>query len=704
MSDNDRTAPTPDDQPERIPATPDGGMPAVPSPVGDLQTPAPAPNAPANDLPEVLTGEEIQLMPGASDQDIVGGGSIVGSLTDTSVEPVDVSGNSFPEPTPQPLEDGDTPPAEESPLPQPDFTAASDAGVPTADEAAIPDGEATAEPAQDTAPATGLPLEPVPGSEDVTPTDAESAFAPEPTEDGTSAAVPETIVEPAPEPVVEAAPEPAPASASAPEPVADTAPEPEPAPAAEPAPEPAAEPAPEPEAPSRSIWPEPINTDARTEPMDAPAPEATADTSDFPTADAAVPQTGDAPEDLPEPADVGGMPSAASAIPSLPSDDASTAADSDVPAPDSSPVVSRIPPVTLGHPNRTEVTPDTERDVLDGRFDRQPIQPSDGDWAFRSPDGVEPAEPNPEAGTPAAGDAAAAGVPERQSVWNRDVTAASPALDSDAAEESAFPPVSTPADGYAETAVAAGAAGAAAAAATSALPTATGDDATAAAPVQPWHPQGPSEQEAQDQADQAFEDKIFEGSSIVPVVKSRTGAHIRGLLLSILLVPFTWYAITDAAARFTLAPGNAAATGNVNIAAILELIGGVVGVIVLIELAKRSSLGAIVSGALVTLAGLPWILVPQMVKDQFVPMLESLAGRNSLGANISHHLQESGFSGGLIVFGVALLGFGLVSHSVRRRGRAEEALRAQVEHFNPDGAHLSAKERRRARKDAKKNA
>ena len=43
---------------------------------------------------------------------------------------------------------------------------------------------------------------------------------------------------------------------------------------------------------------------------------------------------------------------------------------------------------------------------------------------------------------------------------------------------------------------------------------------------------------------------------------------------------------------------------------------------------------------------------------------------------------------------------GALSHSVRRKGRAEEALRAEVERVNPTGAYFTARARRRAEKAA----
>lgn len=73
-----------------------------------------------------------------------------------------------------------------------------------------------------------------------------------------------------------------------------------------------------------------------------------------------------------------------------------------------------------------------------------------------------------------------------------------------------------------------------------------------------------------------------------------------------------------------------------------------------------------------------------------------------VGTNIANNIQRDAYSGRILLLGLALLGVAIIAVQVRRRGRAEEALRARVESVNPDGAYLSARERRRAEK--RKNA
>ena len=201
-----------------------------------------------------------------------------------------------------------------------------------------------------------------------------------------------------------------------------------------------------------------------------------------------------------------------------------------------------------------------------------------------------------------------------------------------------------------------------------------------------------------------LDDAIFEGTTVVPEVPRRTAAHVWGLILTLILTPLAWYLLADAGARMTLATDSPMTTGAVNMAAVLELLGGLLVGALLILLAIRSSLGAQVVGALIAVVGAPWVAAPGWTADLVLPFMEKLVGWNTLGGNIAHHLQASGYSGRLLVLGLALLLVGFLSHRVRRVGRAEEATRAQVERVNPEGAYLTARERRRAAKAAKAGA
>ena len=216
-----------------------------------------------------------------------------------------------------------------------------------------------------------------------------------------------------------------------------------------------------------------------------------------------------------------------------------------------------------------------------------------------------------------------------------------------------------------------------------------------------WKPREDSgERTVPQETPESLDDALFEGATVVPEMPSRAAAHWSSLALGIFALPITWYLIADAGARMTLPEGNPAATGVINWLAITEVAIAFVAVIALFEAFKRSSLGAWIGGLCFFAAGLPWVFAPGFTSAHTVSVLHFLQNSGALGANLAHHLQASGYSGRLLFLGIALLGIASLSHSVRRRGRNEEAMREQVERVNPAGAHFSARERRRAEKAA----
>lgn len=216
-----------------------------------------------------------------------------------------------------------------------------------------------------------------------------------------------------------------------------------------------------------------------------------------------------------------------------------------------------------------------------------------------------------------------------------------------------------------------------------------------------WKPREDSgERTVPQETPESLDDALFEGATVVPEMPSRAAAHWSSLTLGIFALPITWYLIADAGARMTLPEGNPAATGVINWLAITEVAIAFVAVIALFEAFKRSSLGAWIGGLCFFAAGLPWVFAPGFTSAHTVSALHFLQNSGALGANLAHHLQASGYSGRLLFLGIALLGIASLSHSVRRRGRNEEAMREQVERVNPVGAHFTARERRRAEKAA----
>ena len=197
-----------------------------------------------------------------------------------------------------------------------------------------------------------------------------------------------------------------------------------------------------------------------------------------------------------------------------------------------------------------------------------------------------------------------------------------------------------------------------------------------------------------------LDDELFSAAPEITEMPSRTGAHWLSFLLFLLLVPAGWYLAADAGARMTLADAAPMYTGVASILALGELLGAVLISAILFVTARRSSLGAWLMGLLTLVVGLPWVMAPGITEASVLSTLTALTNTGSLGANLSHHLQASGYSGRFALLGIALLGLAYVSHSARRTGRAEEALRISLETTNPAGAFYSKRARKKAAKEA----
>lgn len=201
-------------------------------------------------------------------------------------------------------------------------------------------------------------------------------------------------------------------------------------------------------------------------------------------------------------------------------------------------------------------------------------------------------------------------------------------------------------------------------------------------------------------APSSLDDELFSAAPEVTEMPSRTGAHWLSFLLFLLLVPVGWYLAADAGARMTLADAAPMYTGVASIVALGEILGAIIISAILFMVARRSSLGAWLMGIVTLIVGLPWLMAPGITAASVLSALTALTNTGSLGANISHHLQASGYSGRFALLGIALIGLAYVSHSVRRTGRAEEALRTSIEATNPAGAFYSNRTRKKAMKEA----
>ena len=201
-------------------------------------------------------------------------------------------------------------------------------------------------------------------------------------------------------------------------------------------------------------------------------------------------------------------------------------------------------------------------------------------------------------------------------------------------------------------------------------------------------------------APSSLDDELFSAAPEITEMPSRTGAHWLSFLLFLLLVPAGWYLAADAGARMTLADAAPMYSGVASIVALGEILGAIMISAILFVTARRSSLGAWLMGIVTLIVGLPWLMAPGITGASLLSALTALTNTGSLGANLSHHLQASGYSGRFALLGIALMGLAYVSHSARRTGRAEEALRISLESTNPAGAFYSKRARKKAAKDA----
>ena len=201
-------------------------------------------------------------------------------------------------------------------------------------------------------------------------------------------------------------------------------------------------------------------------------------------------------------------------------------------------------------------------------------------------------------------------------------------------------------------------------------------------------------------APSSLDDELFSAAPEITEMPSRTGAHWLSFLLFLLLVPAGWYLAADAGARMTLADAAPMYSGVASIVALGEILGTIIISAILFATARRSSLGAWLMGIVTLIVGLPWLMAPGITEASALSALTALTNTGSLGANLSHHLQASGYSGRFALLGIALMGLAYVSHSARRTGRAEEALRTSLEATNPAGAFYSKRARKKAAKEA----
>ena len=196
-----------------------------------------------------------------------------------------------------------------------------------------------------------------------------------------------------------------------------------------------------------------------------------------------------------------------------------------------------------------------------------------------------------------------------------------------------------------------------------------------------------------------LDEELFGPMPTATEMPSRTGAYALSFLLFLFLAPLGWYLAADAGARMTLAEDAPMFSGIASLSALGELLGTIVLSMILCVIARRSSLGAWIMGLLFLLVGMPWVLAPGITAAVLQAPLTALSSASPFGENLMHHLQATGYSGRFVLLGVLLMGVGYISHSARRTGRSEEALRTSIEAVNPAGALYSKRARKKAAKD-----
>lgn len=188
-------------------------------------------------------------------------------------------------------------------------------------------------------------------------------------------------------------------------------------------------------------------------------------------------------------------------------------------------------------------------------------------------------------------------------------------------------------------------------------------------------------------ATQVDEQTLMAGATVRPEVRSRVRKHWLSAILTLVLTPACWWLITDAFRRLqTAAIASLAGDSSSSATGIGELVGGLVLLALLFYLATLSSLGAIITGTVVAVLGLAFVAAPSFMNGLLAPVMSTLQG-SSFGNLTVQSLASTAFNGMLLLVGLAQLGLGITVALARRKGRIEEADRAEVAAANPDGLH-----------------
>ena len=183
-----------------------------------------------------------------------------------------------------------------------------------------------------------------------------------------------------------------------------------------------------------------------------------------------------------------------------------------------------------------------------------------------------------------------------------------------------------------------------------------------------------------------YDESTLDGATVQPELRSRAGARFLSFFAFLLLTPVTWFLLSDSTVRLLLATDNPRETGIVNLATLGEVAGGIAVMVVLLVVALQSSLGLYLGGALLTLVGGAFLVAPGWCAELLAGPIADYADRfGVIGQNFRSSLELSGFSGTAFLAGVAMILAGWGMTRARRKGRAEESLRAEIAANYPQG-------------------
>ena len=167
------------------------------------------------------------------------------------------------------------------------------------------------------------------------------------------------------------------------------------------------------------------------------------------------------------------------------------------------------------------------------------------------------------------------------------------------------------------------------------------------------------------------DDILLQGASVLSSPSSRAETHWAGVLIAVVLFPVAWFLVHDGAASLTGGNPSAWPAAGSPVGA-LEILGGTAACATALFMISRSSLGAFVVGAISTVIGLPFVVMPGVARSILGPTVDRLQAHSDLGNALSTYVMDDGLSGRFILMGVLTIMVAVVAHLARRAGRREQ--------------------------------